>query len=237
MSGYGWVAIFMSTISLFVATACTSESPPAAVPDTPAPTATSYYPTATPYPTHTPSPAATPTRLLPSPVPTLAPIDTPVPTPTPTPTPEPTATSEPSFSESWNIPPDRILTVADLVATQVIWKDKLPIMLVGCYAGVSGAGQTWRKFSYNGQFGEEHYLAGVSGFGETPIEDECYEMVVEYWLEEDYCYSISYFNIRPFPFSCNGWEQTTPEFYIVDTGAVQKLSLHELRQKYADHQP
>ena len=103
MSGYGWIAVFALTVFLLVAAACTSESPPAAVPDTPntpAPTATAtpYYPTATPYSTHTPAPTATPTRLPPSPVPTLASIDTPVPMPVPMPTPTATPTPIPPVS-------------------------------------------------------------------------------------------------------------------------------------------
>ena len=148
----------------------------------------------------------------------VPPTDTPVPTPTP------------PLSESWSIPADRIFTVPDLKRNEVVWTDGLPLMLVGCYVHIS-RGKTWRIFSYDGQFGEGHYMAGILGFGETPTYGACYEMVVEYWLTESYCYSIS--SIPPFPRGpCYGWEQATPEFYIIDTVAVEKLSLHELRVKY-----
>ena len=193
---------------------------PTATP-TPEPTVTltpTPLPTATPAPTPTPEPTATPT---PSPTPSPTPEPTATLTPTPTPSPTPTPTPIPSLKDLYSIPESRIFTVAGLKGKSTDWLEGGPLLVQGCYVGVSDFryGDTWKTFSSDGRFTESHYMASITGFDSSPTQEGCYEMVVQYEGKELFCYYTGF--VPAPPNICLGWRQTTPDLRIVDASAIR----------------
>ena len=248
-------------IILLAVVACQSEPVIVEVPaDTPTPQPTytplptleplpthTAYPTATAYPTQTLLPTYTPyPTSTPRPTYTPRPTFTPVPTPTATPTPMPTATPRPtntptvSLSEKWG--------VSTIFGVEDAHKDSRAeslrrLIIVGCYAGSNSDrdGETWYTFSKDGEFSESRTFVSVTGFAEPPKGGRCYEMVVRYEGEADYCYSNSIIDPHWLSgdggrtwFCTGGWSQVSREFYTVDQAAWRLIPKDEWRREYRD---
>ena len=163
-------------------------------------------PTATPTPTPTPEPTATPT-LTPTPLPTSTPTPTSTNTPTPT----------PPLSGRYAVQEDRVITVGAIETKSTAWMKRGPLMIRGCHVGVVDT------YSHDGSFSEDHFMVIVPEVPGTR-KGRCYEMVVEYQREEEYCYYTSVIGEVPYLFSCIGWEQVTPEFKLVSGSSYSPVS-------------
>ena len=229
--------------SVATATTLPTATPYAVQPTlTPVPSPT-VYPTATPYseqqtntpqPTLTPFPTATPyADATAYPLqPTLTPLPTSTPRPTYTPLPTATPYSTPS------VPGGRTVTVARLKKHPTeFWLDRRPTLLVGCRADVpqhSKGSDSYYTFSSDGKFDRNHFLVAVSGFSikNLPMPDKCYEMVVKYRGQNRFCYWVETNYLIPVPTRpslfgesyCRGWRQDTPEFKLVSSDAVYRIS-------------
>ena len=225
---------------------------------TPQPTSTPY-PTFTPYPTPTPVPTATPYPTY-TPLPTLAPLPTYTPYPTatryPTSTPRPTYTPYPTLRAlptstprptytpyprptampTPRVPRDRVIRVDALNTANGFWLDRRPMVLVGCNADLAAnkdRGVDWYTFSWDGHFAKGIFLAQVTGFESKPLTGSCYEMLVRYDGVTGQCFYTS----RPgdiwlSELGCRGWQQQTPEFFLVSPDAAQHISRQEWREKH-----
>ena len=104
------------------------------------------------------------------------------------------------------------------------WLGEGTLLLSGCSVGVSNEadGKDWHTFSQDGGFTRNHYMVNITGFDFLPTRDRCYEMVVRYEAKYRYCYSTGF--LIPPPGVCLGWTQLTPEFRIVSTDAVRRIT-------------
>lgn len=99
-----------------------------------------------------------------------------------------------------------------------------PLLVRGCYVGVTDTRgvDTWKTFSHDGRFTEDHYMVSVTGFDSPPTQEGCYQMVVRYEGEESFCY---YTGFPPPPGYCfGGWWQNTPDLRIVGADAVRWIA-------------
>ena len=100
-------------------------------------------------------------------------------------------------------------------------------------------GENWKGFSHDGRFEEGNYLAIVAGFewgvGVYPVTGYCYELVVEYEGEDDFCFYTGF--LSPI-FGCSGdnqWLQVAPELRLTDNNTgVKEIPRAEWRRKYAN---
>ena len=198
-------------------------------------------------PDWTPTPSPTP---RPTPTPTLTPTITPTPEPTPTPTPKPTPTPTrtplptiPTWTPTPVVPLSQKWDVRTTLGVEAAHKENRAttlkrLIVVGCYAGLqdTSGGEEWFTFSRDGSFSEDRKFVGVTGFSKWPKGSQCYEMVVRYEKETNYCYFIQLSNVpRPnIPGHCSGWRQNTREFYLVDKDAWRLIPKDEWRRDYRD---
>ena len=105
---------------------------------------------------------------------------------------------------------------------------------MGCYAGLreESGGESWYTFSKDGGFTESRKLIGVTNFRRPPDDGRCFEMVVRYEKEQNYCYYIR--NLPQPSGTCSGWWQLTREFYLVDKDASRLIPKDEWRRDYRD---
>ncbi len=244
--GKGPLSVLLAVTSftlLTAALACAAEPTPTTAP-APTPTAAAQ-PAATPAPTQAPAPTPTPTAT-PQPTATPAPTATLTPTPTPTATPEPTATATPAptptLPEKLNVNPDRVLTVGNL-KTYRTYRDQDPFILIGCYTDVDidHLGESWKAFSHDGRFQEGNFIAIVTGNEQSLIsrlkDGHCYEMAVEYEGQSELCFYTGFIPILNCA-SSNAWEQTTPEFRLLNNSTViQRIPRNKWRELYQTFTP
>ena len=111
----------------------------------------------------------------------------------------------------------RVTTTGALKEGPQFWRDKVPLLLLGCHTGAD-MDASGHAFSNNGSFDIDAYLAIVTGFQEESSNSGCYAMRVVYEETKDYCFHVSYANIpsipNPFDASCRGWTQATPRFVL-----------------------
>ena len=184
--------------------------------DTPVPTAT-----------HAPPPTAAPT-----PCPTALPAKTAPPTPAP----------EPPLSDVWGITPERIFDVRELEdkERQAVWRDKDPVILVGCRVRSPSSGLEY-VFTSDGSFSAATYIVKVLGFFPVVMDSgRCFEMVVAFNSEEkDACYFVKYTEL-PYPTfmtECpsTAREQSVPMFLSVDVdAAVGQGNPDRIQARYDD---
>ena len=163
-------------------------------------------PTTTGPPTEPPPPTATavpePTDTPPTPIPTSAPVS--------------------PFHAKWDIELDRTIWVQRLESDEDrFWLDRQPLVLIGCYTGLQQAlpdRDGWHVFGSTADFSRAHYYAMVRGFKPRPVKGQCLQMAVQYTSKESFCYS----RIAAMDRGCLGWEQSTPQFQLIDQDAVQK---------------
>ena len=194
--------------------------------------------TATAEPTPSPTPTTTPTAT-PEPTPTPRPTWTPKPSPTPTRTPRPTIptwTPTPVVSLSEKLDVRTMLGVdAAHEESRATTLDRL--IVVGCYAGLRDFvdGEDWFTFSKDGEFSRDRIFISVTGLSKDPKRGQCYEMLVRYEREANYCYYFQQSNEpRPSLSRCPGWRQMTREFYLLDESAWRLITKNEWRHDYLD---
>lgn len=224
-----------------------TPSPTPSVTPTPVPPTATWTPEPTPTPSSTPRPTRTP-MPTPTPTPTITPTPEPKPTATPKPTPTPTRTPRPTIptwtptpvvplSQKWDV---RTALGVRAAHTENRAKTLKKLVVAGCYAGLQdiSGGETWFTFSRDGEFSKDRKFISITGFSKNPNGGQCYEMVVTYEKEANYCYYVKLNNvpIPNIPGHCpsSGWWQDTREFYLVDKDAWRLIPKDEWRRDYRD---